>query len=48
LFTSNKQVGRDLVIPLFHFQNFWAARKGLKVEPLNSDRAAAMMVSGGK
>ena len=46
--TSNKQVARDLVIPLFHYQNIWAARKGLKVEPLISDRTAAMMVSRGK
>lgn len=33
------------IIPLFHYQNIWAARKGLKVEPLVSDRTAAMMVT---
>ncbi|SDG87540.1 peptide/nickel transport system substrate-binding protein [Pseudomonas flavescens] len=33
------------IIPLFHYQNIWAARKGLKVEPLVSDRTAAQMVS---
>ncbi|MCF9000921.1 ABC transporter substrate-binding protein [Pseudomonas syringae] len=33
------------IIPLFHYQNIWAARKGLKVEPLVSDRTAATMVT---
>ncbi|MDW5444101.1 ABC transporter substrate-binding protein [Polaromonas sp. SM01] len=32
-------------IPLFHYQNIWAARKGLKVVPLLSDRTTAMQVS---
>lgn len=36
------------IIPLFHYQNIWAARKGLKVEPLVSDRTAAQMVSEAK
>ncbi|AWP67409.1 ABC transporter substrate-binding protein [Bordetella holmesii] len=33
------------IIPLFHYKNIWAARKGLKVEPMTSDRTAAQMVS---
>lgn len=32
-------------IPLFHYQNIWAARKGLKVVPLLSDRTSAMQVT---
>lgn len=32
-------------IPLFHYQNIWAAKKGLKVVPLLSDRTSAMQVS---
>lgn len=41
-----KVVSDDVgIIPLFHYQNIWAARKGLKVEPLVSDRTAAQMVS---
>ena len=32
-------------IPLFHYQNIWAARKGLKVVPLLSDRTSALQVS---
>ena len=32
-------------IPLFHYQNIWAARKGLKVVPLLSDRTTAMQVA---
>lgn len=32
-------------IPLFHYQNIWAAKKGLKVTPLLSDRTTAMQVS---
>ncbi len=43
---SVKVVSDDVgIIPLFHYQNIWAARKGLKVEPLVSDRTAAMMVT---
>lgn len=33
------------VIPLFHYKNIWAARKGLKVEPWTSDRWVAMQVT---
>ncbi|GAB3629806.1 ABC transporter substrate-binding protein [Pandoraea terrae] len=33
------------VLPLYHYQNIWAAKKGLKVSPLSSDRTAAMMVT---
>ncbi|MDR3099542.1 MAG: ABC transporter substrate-binding protein [Paraburkholderia sp.] len=33
------------VIPLFHYQNVWAARKGLKVSPYTSDRTVAMQVT---
>ncbi|HVR48374.1 MAG TPA: ABC transporter substrate-binding protein [Pseudorhodoferax sp.] len=32
-------------IPLFHYKNIWAAKKGLKVEPLLSDRTTAMQVT---
>jgi peptide/nickel transport system substrate-binding protein len=32
-------------IPVFHYQNIWAAKKGLKVVPLLSDRTSAMQVS---
>ncbi|EPJ80167.1 extracellular solute-binding protein [Pseudomonas sp. CFII64] len=43
---SAKVVADDVgIIPLFHYQNIWAARKGLKVEPLVSDRTAATMVT---
>lgn len=33
------------VLPLFHYQNIWAARKGLRVDPQVSDRTTAMMVT---
>ncbi len=33
------------IIPLFHYQNIWAARRGLVVKPLNSDRTLAEMVT---
>ncbi len=33
------------VIPLYHYQNIWAAKKGLVVTPLTSDRTAAVMVT---
>ena len=33
------------IMPLFHYQNIWAARKGLVVKPLSSDRTVADMVS---
>ncbi|MGT2457168.1 ABC transporter substrate-binding protein [Cupriavidus basilensis] len=43
---SVKLVSDDVgVLPLFHYQNIWAARKGLKVAPMTSDRTAAMMVT---
>ncbi|CAM3447341.1 ABC transporter substrate-binding protein [Paracidovorax anthurii] len=32
-------------IPLFHYQNIWASRKGLKVVPLLSDRTTALQVT---
>jgi len=32
-------------IPLYHYQNIWAAKKGLKVAPLLSDRTSAMQVT---
>jgi peptide/nickel transport system substrate-binding protein len=32
-------------IPLFHYQNIWAAKKGLKVVPLLSDRTTAFQVT---
>ncbi len=33
------------VLPLFHYKNIWAAKKGLKVVPWTSDRTVAMMVT---
>lgn len=43
---SVKRVTDDVgVLPLFHYQNIWAARKGLKVEPWVSDRTTAQMVT---
>jgi len=33
------------ILPLFHYQNIWAARRGLVVRPLSSDRTLAEMVS---
>jgi peptide/nickel transport system substrate-binding protein len=33
------------VLPLFHYQNVWAARKGLVVKPLTSDRTAPQMIT---
>ena len=33
------------IMPLFHYQNIWAARRGLVVRPLSSDRTLAEMVS---
>ena len=43
---SVKLVTDDVgVLPLFHYQNIWAARKGLRVEPWLSDRTTAMMVT---
>lgn len=41
-----KVVSDDVgIIPLFHYQNVWAAKKGLKVVPVTSDRTAAIMVT---
>ncbi|MFL9925691.1 ABC transporter substrate-binding protein [Herbaspirillum lusitanum] len=43
---SVKVVSDDVgVIPLYHYQNIWAAKKGLKVTPVSSDRTTAMMVT---
>jgi len=43
---SVKRVTDDVgVLPLFHYQNIWAARKGLRVDPQVSDRTTAMMVT---
>jgi peptide/nickel transport system substrate-binding protein len=33
------------ILPLFHYKNIWAAKKGLTVRPLISDRTAAVMVT---
>jgi len=33
------------IMPLFHYQNIWAARRGLVVRPLSSDRTLAEMVA---
>lgn len=39
-------VGEDAgVLPLYHYKNIWAAKKGLKVVPLLSDRTTALQVS---
>ncbi|SAL02816.1 ABC transporter substrate-binding protein [Caballeronia ptereochthonis] len=41
-----KVVSDDVgVIPLYHYENVWAAKKGLKVTPAVSDRTTAMMVT---
>lgn len=32
------------IIPLFHYQNIWAVKKGLEVKPIFSDRTTATMV----
>ncbi len=41
-----RQVDQDVgIMPLFHYQNIWAARRGLLVKPLSSDRTVAEMVS---
>lgn len=41
-----RQVHEDAAIfPLFHYQNIWAARKGLRVRALNSDRTLSVMVT---
>ena len=46
---SAKIVSDDVgVIPLYHYQNIWAAKKGLKVTPASSDRTTAMMVTEDK
>jgi peptide/nickel transport system substrate-binding protein len=43
---SVKVVSDDVgVIPLYHYENVWAAKKGLKVTPAVSDRTTAMMVT---
>ncbi|MCQ4160790.1 ABC transporter substrate-binding protein [Roseomonas sp. GC11] len=43
---SVRVVAADVgIIPLFHYQNLWAAKRGLKVTPLTSDRTAAQMVT---
>jgi peptide/nickel transport system substrate-binding protein len=41
-----KVVSKDVgVIPLFHYKNIWASRKGLKVTPWTSDRSVPMQVT---
>lgn len=41
-----KVVSKDVgVIPLFHYKNIWASRKGLKVMPWTSDRSVPMQVT---
>lgn len=40
--TVSEEVG---VIPLFHYKNIWAAKKGLAVNPLSSDRTVPVMVT---
>ena len=43
---SAKVVSDDVgIIPLFHYRNIWAAKKGLKVTPVSSDRTTAAMVT---
>ncbi|GAB2905843.1 ABC transporter substrate-binding protein [Paralcaligenes sp. KSB-10] len=43
---SAKTVMGDVgILPLYHYKNIWAAKKGLKVVPWTSDRTVAMMVS---
>lgn len=33
------------IIPLFHYKNIWAAKKGLVVKPISSDRTIPVMVT---
>lgn len=33
------------IIPLFHYKNIWASKKGLVVKPLSSDRTVPMMIT---
>lgn len=33
------------IIPLFHYKNIWAAKKGLEVQPISSDRTVPQMVT---
>ncbi|GHA00236.1 ABC transporter substrate-binding protein [Ignatzschineria ureiclastica] len=40
--TVSEEVG---IIPLFHYKNIWAAKKGLIVKPLRSDRTVPQMVT---
>ena len=41
-----RRVDADVgIMPLYHYQNIWAARRGLVVKPLNSDRTLAEMVT---
>lgn len=43
---SVKVVSDDVgIIPLYHYQNIWATKKGLKVTPFTSDRTVAMQVT---
>ena len=43
---SVKVVSEDVgIFPLYHYRNIWAAKKGLMVKPMTSDRTAAMMVT---
>jgi len=43
---SVKVVSDDVgIFPLYHYRNIWAAKKGLMVKPMTSDRTAAMMVT---
>ncbi|OZI44747.1 ABC transporter substrate-binding protein [Bordetella genomosp. 5] len=43
---SAKVVSEDAgILPLFHYKNIWATKKGLKVTPMTSDRTAAQMVT---
>lgn len=40
--TVSNEVG---IIPLFHYKNIWAAKKGLDVKPISSDRTVPMMIT---
>lgn len=43
--TARVVMGEVGIVPLLHYENVWAARKGLVVRPMTSDRTAPQMVT---
>ena len=43
--TAQRVMGDVGIIPIVHYRNVWAARRGLVVRPMTSDRTAPQMVS---